>query len=167
MKTLIAYGTRFGATAHSAQVLGEELSKTYRHEVLILNASKVTKDDLDWSEQVIIGSSIVQGHWKKSSKRLLKLVAKNSKPVAVFVSAAVSLSENIPTEKLSKECSGEIIDRVQYAIEHFVDPICSKYGVEPFAKTAFGGKLSVFGNMIIDNQSDTSIQEWANKISGA
>lgn len=53
----------------------------------------------------------------------------------------------------------------KYAIEHFIDPICSKYGVEPFAKTAFGGKLSVFGNTIIDNQSDNSIQEWAKIIS--
>lgn len=167
MKTLIAYGTRFGATARSAQVLGEELSKTYRHEVLVLNAGKVTKDDLDWAEQVVIGSSVVQGHWKRSSKRLLKLADKKSKPIAIFVSAAVSLSEKIPAEKLSNDSGGEIIDRVQYAIEHFIDPICDKYGVKPFAKIAFGGKLSVFGFMIIDNQSDSPIQEWAKKISAA
>ncbi len=113
MKTLIAYGTRFGATARSAHVLGDELSKTYGHEVLVLDAGKVTKDNLDWAEKLVIGSSIVQGHWKRSSKRLLKLANKNSKPAAVFVSAAVSLSEKISTEKLSKDNSGEIIDRVQ------------------------------------------------------
>lgn len=165
MKILIAYGTRFGATARSAQVLADELSKTYGHEVLVLDAGKVTRDDLDWAERIVVGSSIVQGYWKKSSERLLKLADKNSKPVAVFVSAAVSLSEKIPEEKLSKDSNGKIIDRVQYAIEHFIDPICSKYRVEPFAKTAFGGKLSVFGNVIIDNQSDTPIQEWAEKLS--
>lgn len=165
MKILITYGTRFGATARSAQVLGEELEKYYGHEVHVLNASKVNKESLDWADKVVIGSSIVLGQWKSSSKHLLKLAKKKSKPVAVFVSAAVTLSEEISTEKLAKDGNGEIADRLQYAIEHFIDPVCNKYRVEPFAKTAFGGKLSILGNVIIDNQSDKPIQEWAKIIS--
>ena len=49
MKTLIAYGTRYGATERSAKVLGDELSKTYGHEALVLDAGKVTVTEVRMS----------------------------------------------------------------------------------------------------------------------
>ncbi len=100
MKTLIAYGTRHGATARSAQTLGGELSSKHGHEVVILSADKVTKENLNWADQVIIGSSIVKGRWKNSCRRLLKLAGKSIKPSLFFVSAAVVLDEITPPENL-------------------------------------------------------------------
>ncbi len=55
-------------------------------------------------------------------------------------------------------------DRERCAIEKFIDPVCKKYRIEPFAKAAFGGNLSVFGKTVIDNRCDAPIQNWADAI---
>lgn len=166
MKILIAYGTRFGATEKSANLLSEELIEKYHNETIVLPADKATKDDVEWAELVVIGTSIVLGHWKKSSKKILTIAKNKSKPIAIFASAAVTLSDEVSTEKLSNN-SAIITDRVLFAVKKFIDPVCTKYGVTPISKTAFGGILTIMGSVVLDNLSVEPIQNWAEEISKA
>ncbi len=161
MKTLITYATRHGATAGSAETLGDELRVKYGHDVRVISAEKAKTDDLAWADRIVIGSSITKGNWKKSGVRLLKQAAKYDKPIAVFVSAAVVLDENTPPEKILETETAEEFDRIGYAVEHFIDPVCSKFGIKPFAKAAFGGILSIFGKTVIDNRSEAPVRAWA------
>jgi menaquinone-dependent protoporphyrinogen IX oxidase len=87
-KTLIVYGTRFGATAKSSEVIGRELKEKFNHEVEIVKLSSQT-ENIDYSgyENIIIGSSVAYFSWTKRAKKFLKNDF-TGKKVFVFVSSA-------------------------------------------------------------------------------
>lgn len=165
MNYVIAYGTRKGATRETARILGNELKENHRCSIRIMDAKNVSDDDLSWADRLVIGTSIVMGRWKRSCKRLVKQAGKESKPTAIYVYAAVTLSEKIPDEKPKKKHNKKSLDRVGYEVEECIDPVCGKCHLNPIAKTAFGGRLSFFGHDIINNHTEAPIKAWANHLS--
>lgn len=163
MKYLVTYGSRKGATKKSAYILSTELQQVYGHDIRIMDSKNVQNEDIMWADHIIIGSSIIMGKWKKSSLKLLKKV--NSKRFSIFVSAAVSLSEETPVEKLEKGANEENFDRVEFAVKKFINPVCEKFKVKPYSKIAFGGRLTVLGHEVINNINENSIKEWVKTIS--
>ncbi|MCG3220166.1 MAG: hypothetical protein H7641_02200, partial [Candidatus Heimdallarchaeota archaeon] len=87
-KTLIAYGTRFGATEKSSEVIANVLKEKYNHEVDVVKLSSQTDNvDITNYDNIIIGSSVAMFSWTKRPKKFLKNDF-TGKKVFVFVSSA-------------------------------------------------------------------------------
>ena len=87
-QTLIVYGTRFGATEKSSEVIARVLKEKFDHEVDLFKLSSQTEDiDVSKYDNVIIGSSVAMFSWTKRPKKFLKKDFTDKK-VFVFVSSA-------------------------------------------------------------------------------
>ena len=89
MKTLIVYGTRYGATAEAS----EEIAKVLREagfDVKVMNAKEKNIKDLSEYELVVIGSGLQINKWTSEAEDFLKKFQKDlaQKKVALFVSSA-------------------------------------------------------------------------------
>ncbi len=67
-KVLVAYGSKYGATAEIAGRIGEVLSAA-GFAVDVLSAEKV--QDLTAYDAVVLGSAVYAGSWRKEAARLL------------------------------------------------------------------------------------------------
>lgn len=82
-KIIVAYATKYGATAGIAEIIGEILNKAgYRTEVL--SVEKVT--DLKSCQAIVLGSSVYIGQWRKKAAKFLKenVAVLSEKPVWLF-----------------------------------------------------------------------------------
>ena len=66
---LIAYGTKYGATAEIAQEIGKTLQQAGA-QVTVMPADQVM--DLMPYEAVIVGSAVYEGHWRKEAALFLE-----------------------------------------------------------------------------------------------
>ena len=79
MKTLIVYGTRYGATAETS----EQIAKSLRGEnfdVKVVNLKEEKIEDVSEYELVIIGSGIQMEKWVGEAEDFLKKFHKNPSP---------------------------------------------------------------------------------------
>ena len=83
-KTLIVYGTRYGATAEVAKEIARILKDQYDLSVQLINLSEKKIKDVSGYDNIVLGSGIKMGRWTGKAKRFLK---KNfeGKKLAVFV----------------------------------------------------------------------------------
>lgn len=84
-KVLVAYGTKYGATAEIAEKIGQVLRQAgLRADVL--SADRVA--DLNAYDSVVLGSAVYIGQWRKEAVRFLKdnEAALTTKPVWLFSS---------------------------------------------------------------------------------
>ena len=148
-KILITYGTRKGASAETARVLGEVLMDQFYCSVDIVNVDEVKPYLQKWREYdgVIIGSSIVAGKWTAKAARFVK-------KMNIFVSAAGMLNE-AKLGKTDKETA------IKTAVEKYIDRQLSGTVLKPIAKTAFGGRMIMFGKKKYDNWNKDDIIDWA------
>ena len=82
-KIIVAYATKYGATAGIADKIGEVLNSAgYTAEVL--SVEKVT--DLDSCQAIILGSSVYIGQWRKKAVKFLKRnsAVLSEKPIWLF-----------------------------------------------------------------------------------
>jgi len=133
MKTLIVYGTRYGATASTS----EEIARVLRDEgfdVRVVNAKEEKVDDISEYKLIIVGSGMKIDRWTKEPENFLKKFKKElkKKKVAVFVSSAIQVV-------YVYEGNTEAMERAQrkYLIEK-----AEKYSLNPIAMTIFGGILN-------------------------
>lgn len=161
MKTLIAYSTRYGATAKTAQLIAEELAKAGSIEATVLEAKKVRRADLEANEAFVIGSSIAIGMWKGAAKRLVGKAAKTGKPVAVFVTAGGVMEGRKPGSDPAAPVTSTIEEREKEAIARYAEPVIRKAGLEPLALGAFGGRMEMSGKVQFDNWDPERIRTWA------
>ncbi len=131
MKTLIVYGTRYGATAGTS----EEIAKTLQNEgfdVKVVNAKQEKIKDISQYDLVIVGTGLQLGKWTGEVEDFLKMVQNElpKKKVAVFVSSMKSVLEREGrTEDLAKDRKYELDDRIE------------KFGLHPIAVGFFGGVI--------------------------
>jgi menaquinone-dependent protoporphyrinogen oxidase len=131
MKTLIVYGTRYGATEGTAK----EIAKTLRAEgfdVKVANAKKEKIKDLSEYELVVVGSGMQMGKWTGEAEDFLKKHGKElaQKKLALFASTMKSVSEREgKTEDVAKSRQMALEDKVV------------KYNLQPIALGFFGGVL--------------------------
>lgn len=131
-KALIAYSTRYGATAGTA----EEIAKILRQDnfdvrVVDLKVEKIK--DISEFDLIILGGGLKMGRWTGESDAFLKSFQKDlaQKKVAIFVSSAV---------KSLYERKGKTEDLQKFKKQHLEDRAL-KYNLHPIALGLFGGVM--------------------------
>lgn len=132
MKGLVAYSTRYGATAGTA----EEIAKVLRQDdfdIRVVDLKKGKVKDISEFELVIIGGGLKMGKWTGESDAFLKSFQKDlaQKKVAVFVSSAV---------KSLYERKGKAEDLQKFKKQYLEDEAL-KYNLHPIALGLFGGVM--------------------------
>jgi menaquinone-dependent protoporphyrinogen oxidase len=131
MKTLIVYGTRYGATASTS----EEIAKVLREEgfdVKVVNAKGEKIKDISEYELIAVGSGVQMGKWTGEAEDFLKKFQNEfiKKKFAIFVSSMKMVSEREgKTADLAKDRKMILDDKI------------AKYGLKPIAVGFFGGVL--------------------------
>ena len=130
-KALIVYGTRYGATANTSEVIADTLRQV-GYEVRIVNAKKDKVQNISEFDLIIVGSGIQMGKWTKEPEEFLKKYQKelSNKKLALFVSCggANPLSEG---EKKKKEFDD--------AKRKYLEDKSVEYKVNPVTLGFFGG----------------------------
>jgi len=130
-KALIVYGTRYGTTANTSEVIADTLRQE-DYEVRIVDARKEKVQSISEFDLIIVGSGIQMGKWTKEPEDFLKKFQNelSKKRVALFVScgAANPLSEG---EKKNKEMDD--------AEKKYLEDKAVEYKVTPIAMGFFGG----------------------------
>ena len=131
MKTLIVYGTRYGATTGTSN----EIAKVLREagfEIKVVNAKKEKIKDLSEYELVIVGSGIRMGKWTDEADDFLKKFHREleQKKLAIFVSSMKSVSEREgKTDDLASSHKIALEDKV------------AQFSLHPIALGFFGGVI--------------------------
>jgi menaquinone-dependent protoporphyrinogen oxidase len=131
MKTLIVYGTRYGATIGTS----EEIAKILQGEgfdVKVVNAKEEKIKDISTYDLIVVGSGMQFGRWTGEAEDILKRFQKElaQKKVALFISTMKTVTEREgKTEELEKTRKMELEDKV------------TKYDLQPISLGFFGGVL--------------------------
>jgi len=131
MKTLIVYGTRYGATAGTSEEIGKVL-RDEGFDVTVVNAKEEKIKVVSEYDLVIVGSGMQMGKWTGEAEDFLKKFQKElaEKKVAVFVSSMKNIQEREgKKEELAKAWKLDLEDKV------------AKYGLHPIAMGMFGGVI--------------------------
>lgn len=130
-KALIVYGTRYGTTAETSQIIADTLRQTGL-EVKVVDAKKEQVQSISEFNLIIVGSGIQMGKWTSEPENFLKKYQNelSNKKVALFVScgSANSLSEG---EQKKKE--------IDDGKRKYLADKASEYGLKPIAMGFFGG----------------------------
>ena len=129
MKTLLVYGTRYGATATTAKEIARVLDEA-GFDVKVANAKEEKIKDLSPYELVVVGTGLQFGRWTGEVEGFLKKHQKElvEKKVAIYVSTMKTVLER---EGKTKEL---IADRKME-----LDNKVAKYGFNPISLGFFGG----------------------------
>ena len=131
MKTLIVYGTRYGATTGTS----EEIAKKLREkgfDVRVINAKKEKIRDISEYELVIVGSGMRMGKWTSEADNFLKKFQKEleQKKLAIFVSTMKTVSEREgKTDDVAKMRKVSLEEKV------------AQYNLHPIELGFFGGVM--------------------------
>jgi len=155
-KTLIAYGTRYGATAKSSEVIAKVLKEKFNHDVEVVKLSSQTENiDLSSYDNVIVGSSVAMFSWTKRAKEFLKNDFSGKKLFVFISSAALTYSA------LEK---GEIKKYEKWK-KRFLDKIIKKnVSIEPTSTAVFGGWIERGAEMQLYNWKEEDAVSWAEEI---
>lgn len=133
MKSLIAYGTRYGSTSKIASFMADVLrEERFDVEVVELTNKEKTSYDLTHYDLIIIGSAIRMGKW---TNQVLDFIKRNertlaSKRAAFFVSCATALDH----------------DKKSQARSEYLEKVVRRFPlISPIALGLFGGPLD-FGD---------------------
>ena len=131
VKALIVYGTRYGTTANTSEVIADALREEGL-EVEVVDAKKEKVRSISEFDLIVVGSGIQMGKWTSEPEDFLKKYQKelSTKKVALFVScgSANPLSEGEQKNK-------EITD----AKRKYLEDKASEFDVKPVALGFFGG----------------------------
>ena len=97
MKTLIVYGTRYGATATTAK----EIAKVLRNEgfgVRVVNAKEEKVEDISDYDLIIIGSGMKINRWTREPENFMKKFKKElQKKHRVLIKTLILLLKSLTT----------------------------------------------------------------------
>lgn len=161
-RVLVAYGTKYGATAEIAEVIATTL-RTAGFEVDALPARDVRS--LEGYQAVVLGSAVYMARWRRDALALLRRLRRDlaSRPVWLFSSGPV----------------GEQADQQDAGSERWTKPkrvqrVASEIGARDHA--VFGGRVSEDGGFmrrsmarntppeLRDRRDWTAIEAWAQGI---
>jgi len=131
VKTLIVFGTRYGATTGTS----EEIAKVLREEdfdVRVANAKQENIKDISEYDLIIVGSGMRMGKWTSQADDFLKKFQKElgQKKFAIFASTMKTVSEREgKTEDVAKMHKAALEDKV------------AQFNLRPIALGFFGGVL--------------------------
>jgi menaquinone-dependent protoporphyrinogen oxidase len=137
-KALIVYGTRYGATANTSEVISDSLRQE-GYEVKVVDAKKEKVENISEFDLIIVGSGIQMGKWTGEAEDFIKKHQKGltAKKVALFVSCggANPLSEG---EKRTQE--------YETGKQKYLEDQATEFNLKPVALGYFGGCYN-FGKM--------------------
>ncbi len=131
MKTLIVYGTRYGATEGTS----EEIGKILREEgfdVTVINAKKEKIKSISEFDLIILGTGLQMGRWTGEAEDFLKKFKTQleTKKFAIFVSTMKSVPEREGDAKgLADTRKWDLDDKI------------AKWQLHPISAGFFGGVI--------------------------
>ena len=137
MKTLIVYGTRYGATKGTSNEIAKIL-QNMNFEVKVVDAKEEKVNNISKYDLIIVGSGIKIDRWTKEPEKFLKKFKKEltKKKLALFVSSGI---------QAIYEYEGKT-DSMKRAQRKYLDEKAKKYSLNPISTAIFGGVLN-FGKM--------------------
>jgi menaquinone-dependent protoporphyrinogen oxidase len=128
---LIAYGTRYGATAGTSEEIGKILREK-GFDVKIVNVKEEKVKDVSEYDLVVVGSGMRMGKWVGEAEDFLKNFRKEleQKKLAIFVSTMKTVSER-------EGKRDDVAEMRKVALEDKV----AQYNLHPIALGFFGGVL--------------------------
>ncbi len=132
MKALIAYGTRFGATAGTAQEIAKVLEQEYL-EVKVVDLKTEKINNLSSYDLIVVGSGLSMGGWASEAEDFVKKFhpAFGGKKLALFASSLKPVEE--------KEGRTAAVDRIR---KGGFDYKILKYNLKPISVGLFGGIIN-------------------------
>jgi menaquinone-dependent protoporphyrinogen oxidase len=132
IKALIVYGTRYGATADTSEVIAEVLREE-GFEVRVVNAKKEKMRSINEYELVIVGSGVRMGRWTKEPEKFLGKFQKEllKKKVALFVCCSSAVEPLVEREEKTRVMGD--------ARRKYLDEKAVQYNLSPIALGFFGG----------------------------
>jgi len=131
VKALVVYGTRYGATENTSEVIAEVLRQE-GFEVIVVNAKDDNIQSLSEYELIIVGSGIRMGRWTREPDKFLEKFQQelSHKKLALFVccGSAHPLSDG---EEKTKD--------IEDARRKYLEEKAAKYSLHPIALGLFGG----------------------------
>jgi menaquinone-dependent protoporphyrinogen oxidase len=130
-KTLIVYGTRYGATASTS----EEIAKVLREEgfdVKVVNAREEKIKSISEYDLIVLGTGLQMGRWTGEAEDFLKKFKAelDAKEFALFVSTMKSVPEREgDTKALAETRKWDLDDKV------------AKWQLHPISVGFFGGVI--------------------------
>jgi len=131
LKALIAYGTRYGATAGTSEEIGRILREK-RFDVKIVNVREEKIKDVSEYDLIVVASGIRMGKWVSEAEDFLKKFQKElkQKKLALFVSTMKTVAEREgKTDEVAKSRKVSLENKV------------AEYGLKPIALGFFGGVM--------------------------
>lgn len=153
MKTLIVYGTRYGATASTSEEIAKVL-QTEGFDVKVVNAKEEKIRDISQYELIVVGTGLQMGKWTGEIDDFLKRFQAElaKKKVALFVSSMKTVLEREgKLEQLVKDRKIEIEDKLP------------KYNLTPLTIGFFGGTINFNKMNIITRKAFGSIKQTLDK----
>ena len=130
MKTLLVYGTRYGATESTSQEIVNTLQDK-GVEVKVVDSKKEKVKDISPYNLVIVASGMKMGRWTKEPESFLQKYARElaTKQVAIFVSsgARALFIHDDNQEEINKAWNDYLIAKTE------------KYTLNPVKLAIFGG----------------------------
>jgi len=168
-KVLVAYDTKYNATADIAALIGLVLC-AQGFDVTVLKADDKSLSDISTYDAVILGSPIYYGSWLPAAQAFLKKHEQTlaTMPVAYFISSNLLREGYASPEKEAK------------ALQYYVQPVLDQYpAIKPLEPIGnFGGKvefsdftafewiiMKAFGYYDNDSRDWNKIAQWAQQIS--
>ncbi len=133
MKALIAYGTRYGATAETSEEIGKILQEK-EFDVKIANLKEEKIKDISEYDLIVVGSGMKMGKWVSEAEDFLKKFQKelNQKKLALFVSSMRTLAEKERKTEEGGVCSAPEV----------TEKIVAEHGLKPMTMGIFGGVIN-------------------------
>lgn len=130
MKTLIAYGTRYGATASTAEEISRVLQEQ-GHDVQVVDVKKDKIKNISEYELIIIGSGMRIFRWVGEAEKFIKKFQNDlrQKKTAIFVSSGARA-----LHKHDGDTQEMDIAWTKYLVEK-----AEKYSLQPIMMAIFGG----------------------------
>jgi menaquinone-dependent protoporphyrinogen oxidase len=131
LKALIAYGTRYGATAGTSEEIGKILREK-GFDVKIVNVKEEKIKDISEYDLIVVASGMRMGKWVSEAEDFLKKFQKEfeQKKLALFVSTMKTVAEREgKTEEVAESRKVALEDKV------------AKYGLKPITLGFFGGVM--------------------------
>jgi menaquinone-dependent protoporphyrinogen oxidase len=97
-RVLVAYASKYQATAEIAEEIGKTLRKTPGLEVAVHDTSTIT--DLSPYDAVVLGSAVYMGQWQPSAADFLKTFEKGLSQRPVWLFSSGPTGEGDPKETL-------------------------------------------------------------------
>ncbi len=130
MKTLIAYGTRYGATATTSEEISRVLQEQ-GHDVSVVDLKKGKVKNISDYDLVIIGSGMRMFRWVGEAEKFIKKFQKElrQKKTAIFVSSGAQALHKFDgaTEEMDTAWTKYLVEKAE------------KYSLQPSMMAIFGG----------------------------